>query len=80
MKEFPPKVVARQLAAPGLGAALQAARRAQEMTWYEVAQRAGLPNRATVRDMELGRNVKLSELQAVAQALGLKLELVPAGV
>jgi hypothetical protein len=33
-------------------------------------------NQATIRDMEQGKDVKFSDLQAVAAALGLKLELV----
>lgn len=78
MKEFPPKTIGVRPAAPGLGAAIRAARMAQGLTWYAVAQRAGLPNQGTVRDMELGSDVKLSNLRAVAQVLGLKVELVPA--
>jgi len=43
-----------------------------------VAKRAGIPNSNTVRDIEYGRDVKLSNLESVAAALGLKLELVEA--
>ena len=39
---------------------------------------AGIPNPSTVRDIEYGRDTKLSSLQAVAKALGLRLELVEA--
>jgi ribosome-binding protein aMBF1 (putative translation factor) len=78
-KEFPPKEAERRPAAEGIGAAIRAAREAQGMTWYALAQRAGVPNQATVRDIELGMDVKLSNLQAIAEALGLELELVPAG-
>ena len=35
-----------------------------------------IPNQATIRDIEQGKDVKLSKLQAVASALGLELELV----
>ncbi len=35
-----------------------------------------IPNQATIRDIEQGKDVKLSNLQAVASALGLELELV----
>jgi len=38
------------------------------------------PNQATIRDIEQGKDVKLSNLRAVANALGLQLELVPAAV
>ncbi len=46
------------------------------MSWYAVAKLAGIPNPSTVRDLEFGRDTKLSSVEAVAQALGLKLELV----
>jgi hypothetical protein len=78
MKEFPPKSTGLRPAEAGLGAAIRAARESQGLTWYAVAQQAGLPNQGTVRDMELGRDVKVSNLRAVAQVLGLKVELVPA--
>jgi ribosome-binding protein aMBF1 (putative translation factor) len=76
-REFPPKK-GRRPAAPGIPAAIRAAREAQGLTWYALAQKAGIPNQATIRDIEQGQDVKLSNLQAVAQALGLELELVPA--
>jgi ribosome-binding protein aMBF1 (putative translation factor) len=76
-KDFPRKIVGRAAAAPGLGAAIRAAREAQGLTWYALAQKAGVPNQATVRDIELGKDVKVSNLQAVARALGLELDLVP---
>jgi hypothetical protein len=41
-----------------------------------LAQRASIPNQGTIRDIEQGNDVKLSNLQAVAAALGLELELV----
>jgi hypothetical protein len=50
------------------------------LTWYALAQLAGKPNQATIRDLERGKDVKLSNLQAVAKALKLELELVPASV
>ncbi len=77
-RDFPPKST-RRAAAPGIPAAIRAAREAQGLTWYALAQKAGIPNQATIRDIEQGQDVKLSNLQAVAQALGLELELVPAG-
>ena len=61
----------------GIAARIRAARRgARVSTWYAVAKRAGVPNPSTVRDIEYGRDTKLSSVQAVAQALGLRLELV----
>ncbi len=35
-----------------------------------------IPNQATIRDIEQGKDVKLSNQQAVASAMGLELELV----
>jgi DNA-binding XRE family transcriptional regulator len=76
-RDFPPKVK-RRPAAPGIPAAIRAARESQGLTWYALAQTAGVPNQATIRDIEQGKDVKLSNLLAVATALGLELELVPA--
>jgi len=78
-KEFPPRVPPRlKPATEGVAAQLRAAREAQGLTWYAVAKRAGIPNPSTIRDIEYGRDTKLSSLQAVAKALGLRLELVEA--
>ena len=77
-RDFPPKSPSRRAAAPGIPAAIRAAREAQGLTWYSLAQLAGIPNQATIRDIEQGKDVKLSNLQSVAQALGLELELVAA--
>ena len=75
-QEFPPK--ARQLSAPSPGSIaeqLRSAREAQGLTWYAVAKAAGIPNSGTIRDMEAGADAKLSNVQAVATVLGLRLEL-----
>ena len=78
-EEFPPRDPPRlQPATEGVAAQIRAAREAQGLTWYAVAKRAGIPNPSTVRDIEYGRDTKLSSLQAVAEALGLRLELVEA--
>jgi hypothetical protein len=69
----PPRL---QPSTTGIAAAIRAAREAQGLTWYAVAKRAGVPNPSTVRDIEYGRDTKLSSVQAVADALGLRLELV----
>ena len=60
----------------GISAQIRAAREAQGLSSYAVAKLAGVPNPSTVRDLEYGRDTKLSSLEAVADALGLKLELV----
>jgi len=72
-QDFPPLKRPRlQPATEGIGAQLRAAREAQGLTWYAVAKRAGISNPATVRDIEYGRDVKLSNLEAVATALGMQ--------
>lgn len=76
-KDFPPKAAAERLPAPpGIPAQVRQAREARGFTWYALAQAAGIVNQATIRDIEQGKDVKLSDVQAVAAALGLKLELV----
>jgi ribosome-binding protein aMBF1 (putative translation factor) len=75
-RDFPPKAP-RRPAAEGIPQKIRAAREAQGLTWYALAQRAGIPNQATIRDLEQGKDAKLSNLRAVARALGLELELVP---
>lgn len=77
MQEFPPAPGAgRQAALPGISAQIRTAREAQGLTWYALAKLAGIPNSATVRDIESGRDAKLSNVQAVAKVLGLRLTLV----
>ena len=78
-KEFPPLAAPRlQPAETGIGRKIRAAREQQGLTWYSLARMAGIPNPATVRDIEYGRDAKLSNIEAVASALGLELELVEA--
>lgn len=75
-QEFPPKT--RRLSGPSPGSIaeqLRLAREAQRLTWYAVAKAAGIPNSGTIRDMEAGADAKLSNVQAVATVLGLRLEL-----
>ena len=80
MRDFPPKAGAgRKSSPPGIPSRIRQARESQGLTWYALAQRASIPNQATIRDIEQGKDVKLSNLQAVAAALGLELELVEAG-
>lgn len=77
-RDFAPKSTQRVPAPAGIPSTIRQAREAQGLTWYALAQAAGIPNQATIRDIEQGKDVKLSNLQAVAKALGLELELVPA--
>ncbi len=77
MQEFPPREIPQlQPVTSGIGAQIRAAREAQGLTWYSLAEKAGLESANIVRDIEYGREVKLGDIEAVAAALGLKLELV----
>ena len=77
MKEFPPASPSRlQPAVRGIGAQIRAAREAQGITWYVLAEKAGVPSANIVRDIEFGRQVTLADIESVVAALGLKLELV----
>jgi DNA-binding XRE family transcriptional regulator len=77
MQDIPPKRgTDRTPSPPGIPTRIRQAREAQGLTWYALAKAAGIPNQATIRDIEQGKDVRLSNLQAVAAALGLKLELI----
>ncbi len=77
MEEFPPAPGTGQPESPpGIPAQIRAAREARGLTWYTLAKRAGIPSSNTVRDIETGQDVTLSNVQAVAAVLGLRLELV----
>ena len=80
MEDFPPDPNPPRPIKTGLGARIRAVREAKGLTWYAVAKLAEIPNPATVRDIEYGRDAKLSNIEAVATALGLKLELVEQNV
>lgn len=76
VREFPPAEGAgRPESPPGIPAQVRRAREARGLTWYALAKLAGIPNANTVRDIEYGRDAQLSTVQAVAHALGLRLEL-----
>jgi ribosome-binding protein aMBF1 (putative translation factor) len=79
MRQFPPLDPPREPSVKNrVAAAIRKARRDQKLTWYAVAKKAGIPNPNTVRDIEYGRDAKLSNVEAIAKALGLKLALVEA--
>lgn len=79
MKEFPPaKKKKHQPVRTGVAAELRRARKSQGLTYYAVAKQAGIPNPNTVKDVEYGRDAKLSNIEAIAKVLGMKLELVEA--
>lgn len=76
-KDFPPSEASRQAPSPpGIPATIRHARESRQLTWYALAALAGIDNQATIRDIEQGKDVKLSDLERVASALGLKLKLV----
>jgi len=76
-QEFPPAESAgRPESPPGIPAQIRQAREARGLSWYALAKLAGIPNANTVRDLEYGRDAQLSTVQAVAHALGLRLELL----
>ncbi len=75
--EFPPLEPPRlQPVATGVGFQIRTARESQGLTWNALAAKAGLKSDNVVRDIEYGREVTLSNIEAVAAALGLRLELV----
>jgi len=77
IQDIPPKEgIARSPSRPGIPSTIHQAREAHGLTWYALAKRAGITNQATIRAIEQGKDVKLSDLQCVASALGLKLELI----
>jgi hypothetical protein len=77
LKDIPPKPgTGRKPSPPGIPATIRQAREASGLTWYALAKAAGIPNQATIRDIEQGKDVKFSNLKAVAEALGLEVELV----
>ena len=80
MAEFPPDLNRPRPAKSGIGAEIRAARKNQGLSWYAVAKLAKIPNPATIRDIEYGQDAKLSNIEAVAKALGLTLELRKATV
>lgn len=80
MIEFPPAPKRPRPAPAGIPAQIREAREAQGLTWYAVAKLASIPNPATIRDIEYGRDAKLSNIEAVATALGLRVELTKATV
>jgi ribosome-binding protein aMBF1 (putative translation factor) len=79
MQEFPPLDPPRDPSVKNrVAAAIRKARREKGLTWQAVAAKAGIANPNTVRDIEYGRDAKLSNVEAIAHELGLKLEVVVA--
>jgi DNA-binding XRE family transcriptional regulator len=75
MGEIPPKRTP-SVARGGIAGQIRAEREAKHLTWYALAKMAGIPHQATIRAIEQGKDVRLSNVERVARALGLTLELV----
>jgi hypothetical protein len=76
-QEFAPaETTGRPSSPPGIPARIRQAREARGLTWFALAELAGLPDANTVRDIEYGRDAQLSAVQAIVRALGLRLELL----
>jgi ribosome-binding protein aMBF1 (putative translation factor) len=73
-QDFPPE--ARQAARTGVAAQIRRERKAQGLSWEVVAEKAGISDAGAVRDIEYGLDAPLSSVEAVAKALGLKLEAI----
>ena len=56
--------------------AIRDARKAQGLTFDQLANLAGLPSGDSVREIEYGADAKMSDVTAITRALGLRLELV----
>ena len=80
LEEFPPDPNRPRPAENGVGAQVRAAREAKGLSWYGLAELTGTTDAETIRDIEYGRDVKLSHVEAVASALGLTLQLVEQSV
>lgn len=75
-KDFPPKpTVGQELPPIGIPARICDARKSRRLTRFELGKLAGVSS-VVIRDIERGNDVPLSQLQAVAAALGLAVELV----
>jgi ribosome-binding protein aMBF1 (putative translation factor) len=76
-QDFPAKRMPKHRSAPGgIPERIRAAREARGLTWYALAKQAGIRHQSTIRDLEQGKDVRLSNLERIASALGLSLELV----
>src|SRR5229473_8641814 len=65
-QDFPPKAgVRRTPSPPGIPTTIRQAREARGLTWYALAKAAGISNQTTIRDIERGQDVKLSDLKCV---------------
>src|SRR5687768_10302959 len=74
MKEIPTaKRKKHQHARNGIAAELRRVRKAHGLTYESLARQAGIANSNTIKDVEYGRDSQLASIEAIANALGLKL-------
>ena len=74
-KDFPPKARQDKPSPAGIPSQIRSAREQRGITRYELGQIANVASTA-VRAIEQGDDVPLSQFRAVAEALGLAIELV----
>jgi hypothetical protein len=77
-QEFPTAPSRRKPVETGIGAEIHGIRKEKGLSWYNLARQAGIADAGIVRDIECARDGKLSDVEAIAKVLGLKLELVAA--
>ena len=74
---FPPLDPARGPSEKGrIALAIREARKAQGLTFEQLAEQAGIASAETVRDIEFGSDARMSDVAAIAAVLGLRLQLV----
>jgi len=74
---FPPLDPARGPSEKGrIALAIRKARKAQGLTFEQLAEQAGIASAETVRDIEFGSDARMSDVAAIAAVLGLRLQLV----
>jgi hypothetical protein len=79
--DFPPLEPPRGPSERGrLALAIREASRRQGLTFEQLAERSGIGDPDTVRDIEYGADAQLSDIAALAHALDLRLELVAASI
>lgn len=74
-QDYPPVPAEQGLPPNGVPSQIEAARKRRGMTRYELGRLAGVPS-TSVRSIEAGDDVPLSQFNAVVAALGLTIELV----
>ncbi len=76
-EEYPPLDPPRGASEKGrIALAIREARKKKGLTLEQVAEQAGVADAEMVRDIEYGSDAKMSDVTAIARALGLRLELV----